>query len=61
MSPGEGKSILVNTGNGEIAGILPDHFRAEDVEILVGSAEAVQNRFKLAAHSAMIISHKANS
>lgn len=61
MSPGEGKSILVNTGNSEIAGILPDHLRAEDVEILVGSAEAVQNRFKLAAHSAMIISHKANT
>jgi hypothetical protein len=61
LNPGEGKSVLVNTGNSEIFGILPDNLRTDDVQLLVGSAEAVQNRFKIGAHSAMIINHKVSS
>lgn len=54
----EGKSILVNTGNSEITGQLPGHWRIDFMDLLVGSAEAARNSFKIGANSAMIIDHR---
>jgi len=54
----EGKSILVNTGNSEITGQLPGHWHIDFMDLLVGSAEAARNSFKIGANSAMIIDHR---
>ena len=54
----DSQSILVNTGNREISGKLPERWNAEYVGVLVGSAEASQNGFIIGSHSAMNIHHK---